>query len=304
MALFEKGEKQPAFQPGSLALTTAQLETYHGPGEAQHHGFDGPVHISDGGYRADKTANALLQAAEAVGYPEVKDLQNLEDCNGFQRWLRTVSPEGRRQDSAHTFLHPLLEDGNHPNLHVLVEHRVVRALFDDQKRASGVEFASNPVHQPDAEAKKYTVKARKLVVVSSGALGSPQILERSGVGNPAVLEKAGVPLIADVPGVGHDYQDHHMHTFVFKISTAEDQTADWYYQGELTAEQIVTQKHPMLGWNGWDVSSKIRPTDADVAALGPTFQALYERDYKTNPNRPLVFVGFHHGWASSPSPRP
>lgn len=237
----------------------------------------------------------LLQAAEAVGYPEVEDLQNLENCNGFQRWLRTISPDGRRQDAAHTFVHPLLEDGAHPNLHVLVEHRVIRVLFDDQKHASGVEFVANPIHQPDAKPTKHTIKARKLVVLSSGSLGSPAILERSGVGSPAILERAGVPMVADLPGVGHDYQDHNMHAFVFKISAEEGETADAYYRGDLTAEQIVAQNHPMHRWNGMDVASKIRPTAAQVAALGPAFQEVYDRDYKDNPNRPLLFVGFHNG---------
>lgn len=243
----------------------------------------------------------LLQAAEAVGYPEVEDLQNLENCNGFQRWLRTISPDGRRQDAAHTFVHPLLEDGAHPNLHVLVEHRVIRVLFDAQKHASGVEFVANPIHQPDTEPTKYTIKARKLVVLSSGSLGSPAILERSGVGSPAVLEKAGVAMVADVPGVGHDYQDHNMHAFVFKISVEESETADPYYRGDLAAEQIVAQNHTMRRWNGMDVASKIRPTAAQVAALGPAFQEAYDRDYKDNPNRPLLFVGFHNGQGSPPA---
>ncbi|KAK1835752.1 GMC oxidoreductase-domain-containing protein [Podospora conica] len=285
----------PGWSADDLWPFLKKLETYHGPGEADHHGYDGPIHVSDGGYRAENITKSLLEAAEAVGYPEVEDLQNLENCNGFQRWLRTVSPEGRRQDTAHAFIHPLLEDGHHPNLHVLVEHRVIRVLFDEQKRASGVEFVTNPVHQPDAEPTKYTIKARKLVVLSSGSLGSPQILERSGVGNPAILEKAGVPVVANVPGVGHDYQDHHMHTFVFKIAADANETTDDYYQGDLTPEELVAQGHPMLRWNGWDVAAKVRPTAAQVAALGPSFQQLYDRDYKDNPNRPLLFIGFHNG---------
>jgi alcohol oxidase len=52
--------------------------------------------------------------------------------------------------------------------------------------------------------------ARKLVVVSAGALGTPQILERSGVGHPVILNKLGIPVVSDLPGVGENYQDHQL----------------------------------------------------------------------------------------------
>jgi len=79
--------------------------------------------------------------------PKVEDLQNQDENNGFQRWQRYVSPEGKRRDTAHTYLRPKLEDGEHPNLHVLVESKVVRVLFDESKRAVGVEYTPNPEFQ-------------------------------------------------------------------------------------------------------------------------------------------------------------
>jgi choline dehydrogenase-like flavoprotein len=121
-----------------------QLETYHGPGKKEHHGYDGPINISDGGFRAKTAEDDFIQAAEGVGVREIQDLQNLEENNGLERWLRYVSPEGKRQDTAHRYLHPKLEDGEHPNLHVLVESKVVRVLFDETKRAIGVEYTPNP----------------------------------------------------------------------------------------------------------------------------------------------------------------
>lgn len=53
------------------------------------------------------------------------------------------------------------------------------------------------------------VKARKMVVLSSGTLGTPQILERSGVGNGELLRQLGVKVVSDLPGVGEEYQDHY-----------------------------------------------------------------------------------------------
>lgn len=122
------------------------------------------------------------------------------------RALRYVGPDGKRQDVAHAYIHPKLQSGNFPNLHVLLETDVERVLFDDNKKAVGVVFRPNPDFQPGTEqASLRTVKARKQVVLSAGALGTPLVLERSGVGSPEVLAGAGVPLVAPVPGVGENY---------------------------------------------------------------------------------------------------
>lgn len=74
-------------------------------------------------------------------------------------------------------------------------------------RAVGVEYSYNPRVRPDEEPGVLRVaRARKLVVVSAGALGSPQILERSGIGRKDVLDKVGVEQIVDLPGVGENFQ--------------------------------------------------------------------------------------------------
>lgn len=115
-----------------------------------------------------------------------------------------MSPDGKRQDAAHRFIHPLLQDGDHPNLHILTESKVIRVLFDESTppRAIGIEYKPNGDHQPELALSKpvhKTIKANKLVVIAAGALGSPQILERSGVGNPDILKKVGISVVADVP---------------------------------------------------------------------------------------------------------
>ncbi|KAK0619686.1 GMC oxidoreductase [Immersiella caudata] len=288
----------PGWSAEELWPFLKKLETYHGGGKPEHHGFDGPVHISDGDYRSHDLMNDLLDAAASVGYPEIKDLQDLESNNGFSRWLRTVSLEGRRQDSAHGFIHPLLQGGKHPNLHVLVEHQVLRVLFDDEKRATGVELAVNPIHRDTPsgnEGPKQVVRARRMVVLSAGACGSPPILERSGIGSSEVLARAGIPQVVDVLGVGHAYQDHNLLMTVYKSSLDRDKTLDIFLSGQLTVEQALTDGNKMLGWNGTDVASKIRPKDEDIASMGPEFQAAWDRDFKNNPNKPLMFTGMFGG---------
>lgn len=103
-------------------------------------------------------------------------------------------------------MHPRLEDGKHPNLQVLTEHEVLRVVIEDGK-AVGVELRSVADAQKSTQVQ--TIKSRKMVVMSAGTLGSPLLLERSGVGQEKVLNAAGVDVIASVPGVGENFKDHH-----------------------------------------------------------------------------------------------
>lgn len=72
--------------------------------------------------------------------------------------------------------------------------------------AHGVQYLPNKRFHPDAKTEVLTALARRLVVLSAGAFGSPSILERSGIGSREVLDKAGVKQVVDLPGVGHNYQ--------------------------------------------------------------------------------------------------
>jgi choline dehydrogenase-like flavoprotein len=276
-------------------LIVVQLETYHGPGKKDDHGYEGPIHVSSGTYRAIKSEDDFMAAAEKVGYPDIEDLQNLDTNNGFQRWQRYVSPDGKRQDTAHRYLHPKLEDSSkYPNLHVVVEAKVLRVLIDDSKRAVGVEYAPNPDFQAAGiltQHPKQTVKARKLVIVSCGACGTPPVLERSGVGDPEILERAGIPVAVDLPGVGHDYQDHNLTLLPYRTNLEPDETIDGILSGRADAAELIARNDKILGWNSIDISAKIRPTNAEVTALGPEFQAAWDRDFKDAPNRPIMLMG-------------
>lgn len=286
--------KTPGWNADELWPYLKKLETYHGPGNPEHHGYDGPIHVSNGSFRSKRVEDEWLRAAEKFGYPEITDLQNLDTNNGWQRWLRYIDLEGKRSDTAHGYLHPRLRDGKHPNLHVLVESKIVRVLFDENKRACGVEFTPDPKFQVQmtiaTRHPKQTVKARKLVVVSCGACGTPSVLQRSGIGPKEVLDRAGVPVVEDLPGVGNNYQDHNLIAYFFESSLKPHETSDAIITGRLSYSDAVAQKHPHLGWNFIDLSSKLRPTDAEVAALGPEFQAMWDKDFKDKPNRPLMLM--------------
>lgn len=148
-----------------------------------------------------------------------------------------------------------MQDGKHPNLQILLESKVVRVLFDESSppRAIGIEYKPNTEHQPELSLSKpvhKTLKAKKLVVVTAGALGTPQILERSGVGNAKILEGLDIPVVADVPGVGENYQDHHLLLYPYKSNLDEAETLDGILSGRKDFVKALGEKDPMLGWNG------------------------------------------------------
>lgn len=241
-----------------------KLETFHQDEpeiDKSKHGYDGPIHVSDGGFRG-KSEKQFMDTVKKLGYKEIVDLQDLDSVGGFSRWQRYVSKDGKRQDTAHCYVHPLLQDGQHPNLHILCQSKVIRVVFDESTppRAVGVEYKPNAEHQPALELSKpvhHIAKANKLVVVTAGALGTPQILERSGVGNPEILKKVNVPVVADVPGVGENYQDHHLLLYPYKSSLEPEETIDCILSGRKDFAKAAEAKDPMLGWNAIGKLSQI-----------------------------------------------
>lgn len=152
------------------------------------------------------------------------------------------------------YIHPLLESKQYPNLHILLEAKVVRVLFDKSSppKAIGIEYKSNEEHTPSLALSKPTprvIKASKLVVVTAGALGTPQILERSGVGNPDVLKKLNIPVVSDLPGVGENYQDHHLLLYPYKSTLDPSETIDDILSGRKDFVKALGEKDPKLGWN-------------------------------------------------------
>ncbi|KAM5342227.1 hypothetical protein ACJ41O_015258 [Fusarium nematophilum] len=270
------------------------LETYQGEGESHHHGENGPIHVSDGPFRVSRSSDNFIRAAERVGWQKNKDLQTLDANNGISPWLRYISPDGKRQDTAHRYLHPRLQDGKHSNLHVLVESKVIRVLIDDQKRAIGVEYTKNLSLQSSnnpALHQKQVVKARRLVVASSGACGTPLVLERSGLGDPEVLKRAGVPLVAKLPGVGHEYQDHNATIFPYRTNLDPHEALDGILSRRVDPASLIARNDKILGWNGIDAASKLLPAEAGFDALGPSFRTAWDRDFKKTADKPLMLTG-------------
>jgi len=162
-------------------------------GADDFHGAGGPLPVSDL-VHADPLSAAFIAAAAETGIPVNPDFNGAsQEGAGF---FQTTTRRGRRASTAVAYLRPAR---GRENLHVETSALAQRILFD-RHRADAIEFRQAGVLR--------TARARKEILVSSGAYNSPQLLQLSGVGPAGLLRKHGIDVVLDAPGVGHDLQDH------------------------------------------------------------------------------------------------
>jgi choline dehydrogenase-like flavoprotein len=150
--------------------------------------------------------DAFRDAAVAVGISRVEDF-NRGDNEGTG-YFQVTQRRGVRVNAAKAFLRPVRR---RPNLRVVLQAQVKRLLMQG-RRAAGVEIG---VAGRDARA-----EARGEVILAAGAIGSPHILELSGIGQGRRLRELGVDIVSELPGVGENMQDHLQLRLVYKVSHA------------------------------------------------------------------------------------
>ncbi|MGN6830361.1 GMC family oxidoreductase [Paucibacter sp. M5-1] len=161
---------------------------------APWHGQAGPLRVGD--LRSDSPLHAAwLEAARHCGHPVLDDF-NAGEMEGLGVY-QVTQHEGERWSAARGYLHPHL--GSRPNLRVLTGVRVLRLLLEG-RRAVGVEILQ--------DGHKRELRAAREVVLSAGALQSPQLLMLSGIGDGAALQRLGLPVAHHLPGVGRNLHDH------------------------------------------------------------------------------------------------
>ncbi|KAL8292873.1 hypothetical protein RQP46_000567 [Phenoliferia psychrophenolica] len=267
-----------------------RLENYQKPCNNNLHGKDGPIQISNGG-QITPLAQDFLRAAHEIGIPFTDDLQDLDTANGAEIWAKYISAiTGRRSDAAHAYIHPVRKIQT--NLHLRCNAKASRVIFEGTK-AVGVAYVS-PRDYSHADPKETIIMARKLVVLGSGTLGTPQILERSGVGSAKLLRSLGIPVISDLPGVGEEYQDHYTTLQIFRASE-ETTTLDAFLRGDqevqtkaFEAWEVAPHKS-LLASNAIDAGFKLRPTEEELAEMGPEFNAFFEKYFRDKPDKPVMF---------------
>ena len=166
-------------------------------GPNDYHGGSGPVSVTTPKAGNNPLFHAMVEAGVQAGYPRTEDLNGYQQ-EGFGPMDRTVTPQGRRASTARGYLDQARE---RPNLTIVTHALTDRILFSG-KRAIGATY----LHGTDNALKE--VRARREVLVCSGAIASPQLLQRSGVGPAALLRDLGIDVVHDLPGVGQNLQDH------------------------------------------------------------------------------------------------
>ncbi len=157
-------------------------------GADEWRGGDGPLVLERGPARGP-LFEALFAAVQQAGHPLTDDVNGYRQ-EGFAAFDRNIR-RGRRWSAARAYLHPVRRRGN---LEVRCRQLVRRVVFE-RERAVGVELAGG------------VVRARE-VILCGGAINSPQLLQLSGVGNAGELSPLGIDVVADLPGVGENLQDH------------------------------------------------------------------------------------------------
>ena len=162
-------------------------------GGGKWRGHEGPL-VLERGPAASPLFQAFFEAVQQAGYSLTDDVNGYRQ-EGFAPFDRNVH-RGRRLSAARAYLHPVM---SRPNLHVETRAFVTRILFDGT-RATGVEYRTASGSTRRALGGE--------VILCGGAINSPQLLQLSGVGKADELSAYGIAVVADLPGVGDNLQDH------------------------------------------------------------------------------------------------
>lgn len=168
-------------------------------GADDYRGGNGPVGTCNGNKMSlNPLYQAFIDAGVDAGYGYTKDYNGYRQ-EGFGPMHMTVK-NGVRSSTSNAYLRRAMQ---RPNLTVLthvMSRKVITEQIDDQINATGVEF--------EHKGQIHTINAYREVISAAGSVGSPQLLQLSGIGPTDVLQKAGVEVVKDLPGVGENLQDH------------------------------------------------------------------------------------------------
>jgi len=229
------------------------------------HGTDGPLNVSD---ITDHhpVSDAVVAAGVEAGLPFN------DDCNGASQdgisYFQLTVKNGRRWSAAMAYLRPALARAN---LTVVTGAHAEQVVID-HGRATGVRYR--------VDGASTTATARREVILSGGAVNSPQLLELSGIGDPEVLRAAGIEVRVASPGVGTNLQDHYVVSLQYRLQncvSVNELSRGWRLVRE--AARYATQRKGLLtmsaahvqayvrtrpGLDGPDVQFHILPATVDV----------------------------------------
>ncbi|WP_119169193.1 GMC family oxidoreductase [Algihabitans albus] len=233
-----------------------------------HFGGESPHHKAGGEWRVERQRlsweilEAFAQAAELTGIPRSDDF-NRGDNEGVGLF-QVNQRRGLRWSTSTGFLKPVL---NRPNLTVLTHAQAERLVFEGT-RVTGVVFR----HEGGAA----WAEAAGEVILTSGAVGSPQLLELSGIGRPELLREQGIALRHALPGVGENLQDHLQIRTVFRVAgtrTMNQVANSLFGKAAMGLEYLIRRSGPLT----------MAPSQLGAFVRSDTSQATPNLEYHVQP---------------------
>lgn len=239
-------------------------------GADDHHGAGGPLGVSN--MRIEREiCERFIDAAEAVGVPRTDDF-NGEEQDGAG-YFQLTARNGLRCSTAAGYLRPVKRRGNL----AIRTHAHTQRILVENGRAVGIQYSLG--------GKQHEVKARREVILSAGAIGSPQILMLSGIGPPEHLKDHGIEVVAAHPGVGKNLQDHLQVRVVYKLNrpiSVNDEVRNIVGRAMAGIQFMLTRRGPLAmgasqacafvrtrpGLEAPDIQYHVQPLSADKLGEG------------------------------------
>lgn len=213
----------------------AELEDHdQGAGPAAHRGEGGPLRITTHP-KGDPLCEAILKAGEQMGIARVADVNDMDAVrNGGLGYQPTTRFKGARFSSARAFLEPAK---GRPNLEVSTGTDALKIVFEG-RRAAGVVLRKGGVTR--------TVRTRREIVVSAGAIQTPKLLQLSGIGPADLLRPLGVDVVVDAPDVGRNLREHRHVDLRLKVkSHSQNKDLGGLRAGLSLLKYLLGRKGPM-----------------------------------------------------------
>jgi choline dehydrogenase len=203
------------------------------------------MHSSGGEWRVENARvrwpliEAVAEAGTQIGIPRVKDF-NLGSNEG-SGYFQVNQKKGLRWSAASAFLKPVID--RRDNIGLLLKAHVEKIEFDTATE-TGRPRAKSVIVSDDFERKRFT--ARKEIILSAGAINSPQILQLSGIGPAALLKDHGIDVVHDSPGVGENLQDHLQLRLIYKVKGLKTiNETGWFGKGLMGLDYILRRRGPL-----------------------------------------------------------
>lgn len=206
-------------------------------GSSEYHGAGGPLSVTN--MRAQRDiCDAFIEAAEELGIPRS------DDFNGVRQegagYFQLTAKNGFRCSTAKGFLKPVKK---RENLTIITHAMAEKLTFDQQQsnKVTGIRF------QVKGRPQTAQLKQGGEVILSAGAIGSPQLLEVSGIGQGDRLQKLGIQVVKDLSGVGENLQDHLQLRLVYKVTTPtlNDEINNFWRRMGIGMQYVFNRSGPM-----------------------------------------------------------